>query len=93
MVSILFSQNLLVYWGGRFLAVHRFSIGRVTIVSFRLRKHPVDKWADLNIGLQARVAKTASWNVRLLMLLATALVLVVFGIIAHLGRNAENRAV
>ena len=45
----------------------------------------VDTWADLNIGLKARTASTASWNVRVLVLLITALVL---GGLSLLARRA-----
>ena len=43
----------------------------------------VDKWADLNINLQARTTAVASWNVRLLVLAITALVLAVLGLLAR----------
>jgi hypothetical protein len=39
----------------------------------------VDPWADLNIGLKISAAKSASWGMRLLVLLTTALVLAGFG--------------
>ena len=43
----------------------------------------VDTWAKLNIGLQARTASVASWNLRLLVLALTALVLAGLGLLAR----------
>ena len=43
----------------------------------------VDTWADLNIGLKARAVAVASWNVRLLVLAITALVLAGLGLLAR----------
>ena len=43
----------------------------------------VDAWADLNIGLEARVIKTAPWPLRLLVLAITALVLGALGLLAR----------
>lgn len=43
----------------------------------------VDTWADLNIGLKARTATAASWNMRLLVLAITALVLTGLGLLAR----------
>ena len=43
----------------------------------------VDTWADLNIGLQARTESVASWNMRLLVLSITALVLALLGLLAR----------
>jgi hypothetical protein len=43
----------------------------------------VDTWADLNIGLKARIANAASWNMRLLVLAITALVLAGLGLLAR----------
>jgi vacuolar-type H+-ATPase subunit E/Vma4 len=43
----------------------------------------VDTWADLNIGLKARTATAASWNMRLLVLAITALVLAGLGLLAR----------
>ncbi|HEY5044098.1 MAG TPA: hypothetical protein VIK53_19170 [Verrucomicrobiae bacterium] len=43
----------------------------------------VDTWADLNIGLDARVIKTAPSNVRLLVLTITMLVLAGLGLLAR----------
>ena len=44
----------------------------------------VDTWADLNIGLKARTTSVASWNVRLLVLAITALVLAGLGLLARI---------
>jgi len=43
----------------------------------------VDTWADLNIGLKARAVVVVSWNVRLLVLAITALVLAGLGLLAR----------
>jgi hypothetical protein len=43
----------------------------------------VDTWADLNIGLKARIASAASWQDRLLVLTITALVLAGVGLLAR----------
>jgi hypothetical protein len=43
----------------------------------------VDSWADLQVELKARAASTASWFTRLLILLGTLLVLVVFVLAAR----------
>jgi hypothetical protein len=43
----------------------------------------VDTWADLNIGLQARIASTVSWKARVLALAVTVLVLGGFGLLAR----------
>ena len=43
----------------------------------------VDTWADLNIGLKARTVSVAAWNVRLLVLAITALVLAGLGLLAR----------
>jgi hypothetical protein len=43
----------------------------------------VDTWADLNIGLKARAVAVASWNLRLLVLAVTALVLAGLGLLAR----------
>ena len=43
----------------------------------------VDAWADLNIGLKARTVTVASWNVRLLVLTITTLVLAGLGLLAR----------
>jgi len=50
----------------------------------------VDTWADLNIGLQARTASVASWNLRLLVLALTALVLAGLGRLARSVAKPEN---
>ena len=49
----------------------------------------VDTWADLSIGLKARTVSTASWNMRLLMLAITALVMAGLGLIARNSRRRE----
>jgi hypothetical protein len=49
----------------------------------------VDKWADLNIGLKARTTAAASWNVRLVVLAITALVLAVLGLLARVGAKKQ----
>ena len=49
----------------------------------------VDKWADLNIGLKARTTAAASWNVRLVVLAITALVLAVLGLLARIGAKTQ----
>jgi hypothetical protein len=51
----------------------------------------VDTWADLNIGLKASAAKTASWGARLSVLLATALVLGAFGLFARRLTGEHSR--
>ena len=43
----------------------------------------VDTWADLNIGLKARITSVSSWGMRVLVLLVTALVLAILGLIAR----------
>jgi hypothetical protein len=43
----------------------------------------VDTWADLNIGLRVQTASVASWNMRLLVLAVTALVLAGLGLLAR----------
>jgi hypothetical protein len=48
------------------------------LLTFR-RAVVVDTWADLNVGLQARIASATSWKVRVLALAVTALVLAGFG--------------
>jgi hypothetical protein len=48
----------------------------------------VDTWADLNLRLALAAAKTASWSVRLLILAATALVLVILARASRLVRGA-----
>jgi hypothetical protein len=54
------------------------------------RSVDVDEQADLNIGLEATAAKAASWGVRLSVLLATALVLGGFGLLARGRRLRES---
>jgi hypothetical protein len=49
----------------------------------------VDTWADLNIGLQARAVAAASWNVRLLVLAITALVLAGLGLLARSAAKTQ----
>jgi len=53
----------------------------------------VDTWADLKIALAASAAKAASWVVRFVILAATLVVLLVFGLAArplrHNGLNAS----
>jgi hypothetical protein len=51
------------------------------------RSVDVDRQADLNIGLQMTAAKAAPWSVRLFVLLATALVLAGFGLLARVQRT------
>jgi hypothetical protein len=51
------------------------------------RSVDVDRQADLNIGLQLTAAKAAPWSVRLFVLLATALVLAGFGLLARVQRT------
>jgi len=54
------------------------------------RSVDVNREANLNIGLQATAVKAASWNVRLLVLLITALVLGGFGLLARGLRNKTS---
>ena len=49
----------------------------------------VDTWADLNINLKARTTAVASWNVRLLVLAITALVLAVLGLLARIVAKTQ----
>ena len=50
----------------------------------------VGTWADLNIGLQARVANLASWPERFLILALTALMLAGLGLLARSRGNAPQ---
>jgi hypothetical protein len=50
----------------------------------------VDDWANLNIGLEARVVKTAPWPLRLLVLAITALVLGALGLLARIVAKARQ---
>jgi hypothetical protein len=50
----------------------------------------VDPWADLNIGLKTSAAKAASWGMRLLVLLTTALALAGFGLLARALTNKKS---
>ena len=50
----------------------------------------VDTWADLNIGLKAHTATIAPWNVRLLVLVITALVLAGLGLLARSATKAHR---
>jgi hypothetical protein len=43
----------------------------------------VDTWADLNIGIKAQAATTASWSVRLLALAVTALLLTLLVVLSR----------
>jgi hypothetical protein len=54
------------------------------------RSVDVNREADLNIGLQATAAKAASGNMRLLVLLITALVLGGFGLLARGLKNKSS---
>ena len=49
----------------------------------------VDDWANLNIGLEARVIKTAPWPLRLLVLAITALVLGALGLLARIVAKTQ----
>jgi hypothetical protein len=48
----------------------------------------VNPWSDLKIGIVARATKAASWNVRLLILAGTLIVLVSF---ARMGRSFHRK--
>ena len=48
----------------------------------------VNPWSDLKIGIVARATKAASWNVRLLILTGTLIVLVSF---ARMGRSFHRK--
>jgi hypothetical protein len=50
----------------------------------------VDTWADLNIGLKAHTATIAPWNVRLLVLAITALVLAGLGLLVRSVTKAHR---
>ena len=50
----------------------------------------VDTWADLNIGLKAHTATIAPWNVRLLVLVITALVVAGLGLLARSATKAHR---
>ena len=43
----------------------------------------VDTWADLNINLKARTSTVTSWNLRMLVLGITALVLAGLGLLVR----------
>jgi hypothetical protein len=50
----------------------------------------VDTWADLNINLKAHTTAVAAWNVRLLVLAITALVLAALGLLARSVSKREQ---
>jgi hypothetical protein len=52
----------------------------------------VDQWADLRIGLEASAAKAASWGVRILILVATVVLLATFGWLARGFPSRGNRS-
>jgi len=59
------------------------------VLTFK-RSVVVDTWANLNIGLKANAAGAASWGIKFLVLFATALCFVAFGLLA---RKPANRGV
>jgi len=52
----------------------------------------VDPWADLKIDLKASAARAASWGMRAMILLGTALALLLLGGAARWARQDGNHA-